>query len=833
MIMHLIRVLPTAVLAGILFALSSQSAAANGRPALRITEVLYNAAGEDARFEWVEIANLSTAVVDLSQIKLGDEETAGGSEGMARFPRDAMLAGGGVIVVAQSAADFRLRYGVNPDYEFSDSDQDVPDMRPFPLWANGAFGLANDGDELLLLDSDNGILDALSYGESQVVFTPPIGAVLEGQSVERAPAACDSDTAVDWVPQPAPTPGTLAESGTCRVPQDPALFDQLPPIGTIQGREEIAALINQTVSFRGVVTGVREDRNLAGQIYYTAFVQDVPGAEDGDPATSDGIAVFLGRERPFVVPGDRVRVTGRVTEFFGLTEIDDAGLDVRLEESGLTLPEPVAAVPPAANIDQARYFEALEGMRVWIPGAARVVGPTHSGCEFAVVGEDVIGRPAVRREGDPVGQIVPVLHVTDVSCSAFPEVKTGDRVAGIAGPLTYHFDQFKIVQQESEALTVTAVDAPQAPPPLTADAATVTVATFNLENLFDTADDTGDEAEPKPAAEELARKLAKLSYALGETLGCPTIVGVQEVEHAALLHDLADATAATCGFTYAVTHLESVDVRGIDVALLTQPERVVVDGVHLAQTCTALETGIVDPTAGCGDGEDPLFSRPPLVVQLTVAQRPLTVIVNHFKSKRGGAAETEARRIAQARHVGGLAGALTAADPAARVLVLGDFNDYDRSPALEALREAGGLVDLLTAVPESERYSFVFSGAAQLIDGVYASGTLAERQIGAQILHVNADFPAALAQDAGPIGIAHRATDHDLPLVALALAAPEPAQQDTAVAATATRSVPATPHPGAGVQDTALSFGWLWWALAGAVGVMAVGAAYLWSRRVK
>lgn len=823
--------LSTAVCATFLLAIFSPTAAADDPPpALRVTELLYNAAGDDSRFEWVEIANLGTAVVDLSQIKLGDEETAGGKEGMARFPREATLAGGAVIVVAQSAADFRLRYGFTPDYEFSDSDEAVPDMRPFPLWAGGDFGLANAGDELLLLDGTNAIIDALSYGDSTAVFAPAIGPVFEGQSVERHPAGCDSDTAVDWIPQPAPTPGQITLEGDCRVPQDPALFDQLPPIGSIQGSGSVAALVNQIVSFRGVVTGVREDRNLAGQTYYTLFVQDVVGQEDGDPTTSDGMAVFLGRERPFAVPGDRVRVTGRVTEYFGLTEIDDDGLDIRIEQSDLALPEPVPAVPPADNAAQAAYFEALEGMRVRLPGTARVVGPTHSGCEFAAVGEDVAGNPLRRREEDPVGQIVPVLHVTDINCTDFPHLKTGDRVAGVVGPLTYHFEQFKIVQQESERLVVTAVDTLPLAPPVLPDAETITVATFNLENHFDQIDDTGDDAEPKPSAEELSRKVSKLSYALSDTLGCPTLVGVQEVENAALLHELADATAAACGFTYTVTHLESADVRGIDVALLSDPARVRVDGVRLAQTCTLLETGISDRTADCPTNEDPLFSRPPLVAELVVDERPLTVIVNHFKSKRGGAAETEPRRIAQAQHVGGLVTTHTGANPDAWVLVLGDFNDYDGSPAMQALREVGGLVDLLTAVAETERYTFVFSGAAQLIDGVFATPALAALQTSAQIQHVNANFPDMLGEDVSAAGMAHRATDHDLPLVALRLPPVEQAVASTGAAVPTAVSVP-TPISDVVEAPAGPAVPAIWWMVGGVLGVTAVGLLLVLQRR--
>ncbi|MBK7218875.1 MAG: hypothetical protein IPH95_17950 [Candidatus Promineofilum sp.] len=67
-------------------------------------------------------------------------------------------------------------------------------------------------------------------------------------------------------------------------------------IGVIQGTGSESPYLNRFVNFRGVVVGRYEDQNTRGDVYYTLFVQDVPNATDGDPATSDAIAVFLGRE---------------------------------------------------------------------------------------------------------------------------------------------------------------------------------------------------------------------------------------------------------------------------------------------------------------------------------------------------------------------------------------------------------------------------------------------------------------------------------------------------------------------------------------------------------
>jgi predicted extracellular nuclease len=76
-------------------------------------------------------------------------------------------------------------------------------------------------------------------------------------------------------------------------------------------------------------------------------------------------------------------------------------------------------------------------------------------------------------------------------------------------------------------------------------------------------------------------------------------------------------------------------------------------------------------------------------------------------------------------------------EPQARVVVLGDLNDYEWSLAVSRLA-APPLENLLLRLPEPDRYSYIFEGAAQLIDHVVVSPALAP---GAEVdvVHVNAD----------------------------------------------------------------------------------------------
>lgn len=553
----------------------------------------------------------------------------------------------------------------------------------------------------------------------------------------------------------------------------------LLPIGAIQGRGPISPYVDQMVTFRGVVTGFYEDRNAAGITYYTLFVQDIPGFEDGDPATSDGIPLFLGRERPSYQPGDQVRVTGRVTEFYGLTELDDSGLKIVPEGQNMPLPAPIFVDPPGPATALAAYFEPLEGMRVAIAGEARVVGPSYRGCGFAVVTESVTAPRLFRRKlEDPIGQVLPILHTSDVSCAGFPVVKNGDRVRGLVGPLIYHFDQFKLVHQDPAVLQVTAVPLPPLPQTPAVAPDQFSVASFNVENYFDTMDDTGSDTEPKPTLEQLEIKQAKLAHALIQVLGCPTVVGIQEVENAGLLSVLAMRVLPQCGFTYQVVHRESVDGRGIDVAYLADPRRVQVQSAELRRGCTSLTTAVSDPDANCAPGQEPLFARPPLEMRVLLDGQPITFLVNHFKSKLGGEAETAGWRMAQAAFISNLVAERLAAEPHAAIIVLGDFNDYELSPPMLAMTGPGKpLTNALMKVPEAQRYSYVYGGVAQMIDGILLSPVLAGQIVTATIMHVNADYPDAWGEDISPERLVYRSTDHDLPLVVLQLPPPGAAFQ--------------------------------------------------------
>ena len=177
---------------------------------LLITEVLYDPEDtDDPDGEWFEIFNFGFEQVNLGCVKIGDEETFGGGEGMLIFPYGSQISPGEIVLISRKATSFLSAFGFKPDYEIEDSDAAVPDMGKYSNWANGSVNLSNGGDDLLLIDGDDSVVDAVSWGSSSYAFDPSVPGVGEGHSLERRPADQDSDSSGDWIDQANPDPGKI------------------------------------------------------------------------------------------------------------------------------------------------------------------------------------------------------------------------------------------------------------------------------------------------------------------------------------------------------------------------------------------------------------------------------------------------------------------------------------------------------------------------------------------------------------------------------------------------------------------------------------------------
>jgi len=180
---------------------------------LLISEFYPNPIGQEPGGEWVEIYNPEPYNQPLAGIKLGDETSAAGKEGMLRFPDGYFIKGQEVLVIAHQAKAFLSEFGFLPDFEMEASDARVPDMLPYAGWGRSGVQFSNSGDEAILLDPWDGIVDTLVYGSSDAGgFSEPPPAPKEGHSLERYPPERDRDRGGDWREREQVSPGQLDRS---------------------------------------------------------------------------------------------------------------------------------------------------------------------------------------------------------------------------------------------------------------------------------------------------------------------------------------------------------------------------------------------------------------------------------------------------------------------------------------------------------------------------------------------------------------------------------------------------------------------------------------------
>ena len=174
---------------------------------LLISEVFYDTPGTDSDEEWLELYNPTLYPVGLSGYKIGDEETPGGTEGMYAFPSGASLPAWQKVVVALKSSGFYALYGFKPDFEIIDTDPAVPNMTGYSSWGSGTMALNNTGDEILLVNSADLVIDVVVYGAGVYSGVAAHPGVSTGHSLERSPLNRDTNNcAVDFVDRASPIP---------------------------------------------------------------------------------------------------------------------------------------------------------------------------------------------------------------------------------------------------------------------------------------------------------------------------------------------------------------------------------------------------------------------------------------------------------------------------------------------------------------------------------------------------------------------------------------------------------------------------------------------------
>lgn len=218
------------------------------------------------------------------------------------------------------------------------------------------------------------------------------------------------------------------------------------------------------------------------------------------------------------------------------------------------------------------------------------------------------------------------------------------------------------------------------------------VAFYNLENLFDTINqpEVNDE-DFTPAGANLYTatiyldKLSKLESVLSQigTEVTPdgfSVLGVAEIENITVLQDLINQPKLKPR-GYKIVHFDSPDKRGIDVAFIYNPKYFKV--LYSEPLFVPLK----------GDNGLPYFTRDVLYVYGMYDGEPMHFFINHWPSRRNGEEASAPNRALAASVAKAKIDSINAADPHAKIILMGDLNDDPVSPSVTKTLGATGNAD--------------------------------------------------------------------------------------------------------------------------------------------
>ncbi|MGV5314728.1 ExeM/NucH family extracellular endonuclease [Pseudomonas aeruginosa] len=595
------------------------------------------------------------------------------------------------------------------------------------------------------------------------------------------------DPAAQWLGYPRDTFVNLGQHGA----GEPGGGEEagLRPIHEVQGAGAESPLVNQRVAIEGVVVGDFQNASELKGFY----VQQEDATVDGDPATSEGIFVYDGGNGSDVKLGDRVRVTGQVREFNGLTELVGP-LQVSVLASGVALPTPAGISLPLASADA---LERYEGMRVQLrqtltvnevynlgrygevllSSGGRQMTPTN----VVAPGEQAKAMQA-RNDLDRIllddgrsGQNPDPIRYPAPELSAYNSLRVGDRTSAIDGVLDYSAGSYRI-----QPLQTPTFEAANPRPAQPAVEGRLRVASFNVLNYFNGDGKGGGFPTSRGAntAEEFQRQKAKIVAAILASKA--DIVGLMEIENdgygeCSAIADLVNGLNASLplGQRYAFVNPNRAKLGSDEIAvgLIYRGDK-----VRTYRSAAVLDSS-VNPEF------DDTRNRPTLAQtfqEINGGER-LTIAVNHLKSKgsacdgdpdtgdgQGNCNLTRARA-AQAL-VDWLAGDPTGAKEPDR-LIIGDLNSYAKEDPVNVIRSAGYTDLVARQAGAGKGYSYVFSGQSGYLDHALANASLARQVRGAVEWHINADEPRVLdynvefktprQQDSLYNAEPYRASDHD------------------------------------------------------------------------
>ncbi|MCW3078080.1 MAG: Endonuclease [Bacteroidetes bacterium] len=195
---------------------------------------------------------------------------------------------------------------------------------------------------------------------------------------------------------------------------------------------------------------------------------------------------------------------------------------------------------------------------------------------------------------------------------------------------------------------------------------------WNVENLYDTLNDQWKNDEDftpggtnawngpryRTKIEHLADVISQM--ATDVTPDGLAILGLCEIENKSVVQDLVNSPKLKKR-NYKIVHIEGPDARGVDPSFIYNPLY-----FKVGKTTSYHVTLVTDSARR---------TRDILVVSGSFAGDPVTVLVNHWPSRRGGELASRPNRNAAAKMAKHISDSITTANPKAKIIIMGDLND--------------------------------------------------------------------------------------------------------------------------------------------------------------
>ena len=260
-----------------------------------------------------------------------------------------------------------------------------------------------------------------------------------------------------------------------------------------------------------------------------------------------------------------------------------------------------------------------------------------------------------------------------------------------------------------------------------------TIAFYNVENLFDTVNDSllfDDEMTPDGnynwtleryglKIHHIAEVISKIGQSITQT--CPDIVGLCEVENRNVIKDLINHPFLQT-YDFKIIHYDSPDERGIDVALIYKSNR------FIPISFKSHRLLIFD------DSDQRDYTRDQLVVEGLLEGEEFYIIVNHWPSRSGGVARSNPHRKAAARLNRRIIDSVLRLNLDAKIISMGDLNDNPTDSSIKntltstdrVSKESPALINPMQALYKKGEGSLAYRDQWSLFDQILLSKNLVD-----------------------------------------------------------------------------------------------------------